>query len=384
MKRILSMTLCALMLFSLAAFACAAGDGYSDVTGEEWYAEAVAALREKGIMDGVGDNRFDPEGVFTRAQLATVLYRLAGEPAVRGEDGFTDTEPSKWYSDAVLWASQEGIVGGYGNGLFGTGDPTTQEQLAVMLWRSAGSYVLGSEYADAAGIENGASDWAFDAVRWARVDGLLTDAIGFEPTAAATRAQVADMVYHYLQLLEKFSEVDAVSGATPKAGEDGGKVLVAYFSCTGNTEKIAGYIAEELGATAYCITPETPYTADDLDYRNSSSRTATENSDPDARPAISGSVENMADYDVVFLGYPIWYGQAPKIIYTFVESYDLGGKTIIPFCTSGSSGIAGSTASLSRSAPDADWQSGNRFSGNASRDSVQRWIDGLGLQRGAE
>ena len=92
----------------------------------------------------------------------------------------------------------------------------------------------------------------------------------------------------------------------------------------------------------------------------------------------------MADYDVVFLGYPIWYGQAPKIIYTFVESYDLGGKTIIPFCTSGSSGIAGSTASLSRSAPDADWQSGNRFSGNASRDSVQRWIDGLGLQRGAE
>ena len=257
MKRILSMTLCALMLFSLAAFACAAGDGYSDVTGEEWYAEAVAALREKGIMDGVGDNRFDPEGVFTRAQLATVLYRLAGEPAVRGEDGFTDTEPGKWYSDAVLWASQEGIVGGYGNGLFGTGDPTTQEQLAVMLWRSAGSYVLGSEYADAAGIENGASDWAFDAVRWARVDGLLTDAIGFEPTAAATRAQVADMVYHYLQLLEKFSEVDAVSGATPKAGEDGGKVLVAYFSCTGNTEKIAGYIAEELGATAYCITPTT-------------------------------------------------------------------------------------------------------------------------------
>ena len=133
MKRILSIMLCAAMLFSLAAFAWAAGDGYADVTGDEWYAEAVAALREKGIMDGVGDNRFDPDGVFTRAQLATVLYRLAGEPAVRGEDGFTDTEPGKWYSDAVLWASQEGIVGGYGNGLFGTGDPTTQEQLAVML-----------------------------------------------------------------------------------------------------------------------------------------------------------------------------------------------------------------------------------------------------------
>ena len=139
MKRLPPILLCAVLLISLAASACAAGSGYTDVTGDEWYAEAVAELREKGIMDGVGDNRFDPNGIFTRAQLATVLYRLADKPTVRGEDGFTDTEPGKWYSDAVLWASQNGIVSGYGNGLFGTMDPTTQEQLAVMLWRSAGS-----------------------------------------------------------------------------------------------------------------------------------------------------------------------------------------------------------------------------------------------------
>lgn len=139
-------------------------------------------LREKGIMDGVGGNRFDPNGIFTRAQLATVLYRLTDKPTVRGEDSFTDTEPGKWYTDAVLWASQNGIVSGYGNGLFGTTDPTTQEQLAVMLWRSAEAYMLGSEYADAGGVENKASDWAFDAVRWARVDDLLTDGIAFEPT----------------------------------------------------------------------------------------------------------------------------------------------------------------------------------------------------------
>jgi hypothetical protein len=214
------------MLISLAAFAFAAGNGYADVNEDEWYAEAVAALKEKGIMDGVGDNRFDPDGIFTRAQLATVLYRLADKPAVRGEDSFTDTEPGTWYSDAVLWASQTGVVSGYGNGLFGTTDPTTQEQLAVMLWRSAGSYVLGSEYADAGGAENRASDWAFDAVRWARVDGLLTDAIAFEPAAAATRGQVADMVYRYLQLLEKFSESDAVSGATPQAEKDGKNMVL--------------------------------------------------------------------------------------------------------------------------------------------------------------
>ena len=226
MKRLPPILLCAVLLISLAASACAAGSGYTDVTGDEWYAEAVAVLREKGIMDGVGDNRFDPNGIFTRAQLATVLYRLADKPTVSGEDGFTDTEPGKWYSDAVLWASQNGIVSGYGNGLFGTTDPTTQEQLAVMLWRSAGSYVLGSEYADVSGVENKASDWAFDAVRWARVDGLLTDAVAFEPAAAATRAQVADMVYRYLQLLEKFSDVDAVSGATPQTDKDGKNMIL--------------------------------------------------------------------------------------------------------------------------------------------------------------
>ncbi len=225
MKRLSLFLFCAVLLISLAASACAAGSGYTDVTGDEWYAEAVAVLREKGIMDGVGDKRFDPNAVFTRAQLATVLYRLADKPAVSGEDCFIDTEPGKWYSDAVLWASQNGVVSGYGNGLFGITDPSTQEQLAVMIWRSAGAYVLGSEYADAGGVENKASDWAFDAVRWARVDGLLTDAVAFEPTAAATRAQVADMVYRYLQLLEKFSEADAVSGATPQT-EKGGKNMI--------------------------------------------------------------------------------------------------------------------------------------------------------------
>ena len=211
------MILCIVMLFSLVTFAGAAANGYADVGGDAWCAEAVMALREKDIMNGVGHNRFDPDGVFTRAQLATVLYRLAGEPAVSGEDDFVDTKSGKWYSDAVLWASQNGIVSGCGNGLFGTNDPATQEQLAVMLWRSAGAYVLGSEYADANGVENAASGWAVDGVRWARVDGLLTDAIPFEPTQAATRAQAADMVCRYLQLLERFADVDAVSSATTKA-----------------------------------------------------------------------------------------------------------------------------------------------------------------------
>ena len=189
---------------------------FSDVPDSAWYAEAVRVVSERGLMNGTGEGKFSPEEPFTRAQLATVLYRMAGSPPVTGDDDFSDTEPGAWYSGAVLWASQIGVVGGYGDGRFGTGDATTQEQLAVMLWRDAGSYVLGGEYTDARGVENHASDWAVNAVRWARVDGLFTDAIPFEPRSAATRAQVADMVQRYLLLLERFADVDAVSGATQK------------------------------------------------------------------------------------------------------------------------------------------------------------------------
>lgn len=388
MKKASCFLLTLLLLLSLGVSACAAGQGYRDVPEDAWYAGAVAALREKDIMNGVGNERFDPEGVFTRAQLATVLYRLAGRPALEGEDGFTDTESGQWYSDAVLWAAQTGVVEGYGNGLFGPADPTTQEQLAVMLWRNAGSYVLGEEYAAADGVENGAGDWAFDAVRWARVDGLLTEAVPFRPKAPATRAQVADMVNRYLQLLERFSEVDAVSGATQKPGEGGetevsggdSRVLVAYFSCTGTTEKIAGYIAGELGAESWRITPETPYTSADLNYSDSSTRATMEQNDPSARPAISGTPENLADYEVIFLGYPIWWGQAPKVLYTFVESCALSGKTVVPFCTSGSSGLGSSAENLSQSAPDAVWLEGRRFSGSDSRETVAAWVRGLGLE----
>ncbi len=219
MKRTVSVIL---MMLLLVMPACGGSDpGYTDVPDGAWYGEAAAALWEKGVMEGVGGGLFDPDGVFTRAQLVTVLYRLAGEPAVEGEDGFADTQPGAWYADAVLWAFQKGIVNGYGNGSFGTDDPTTQEQLAVMLWRSAGSYVLGDEYAHPDGAENAAADWAFDGVRWARVDGLLTDAVPFEPALPAARAQAADMVYRYLQLLERFSDADAVSGATPQADRGG-------------------------------------------------------------------------------------------------------------------------------------------------------------------
>ncbi len=158
------------------------------------------------------------------------------------------------------------------------------------------------------------------------------------------------------------------------------KVLVAYFSCSGNTKKIAQNIADIEGAETYEIIPETPYTAADLNYSNPQSRASNENSDPGARPAIAGSVDNLNQYDTVFLGYPIWYGQAPKIISTFLESYDFSGKTIIPFCTSGSSDIGSSDTNLhSLTAGSVNWKPGERFSTGASREAIKEWIDGLRL-----
>lgn len=125
--------------------------------------------------------------------------------------------------------------------------------------------------------------------------------------------------------------------------------------------------------------PEIPYTAADLNYGDSSSRTSVEMRDPNARPAISGAAADMGQYNTIFLGYPIWHGEAPKIISTFLESYDFSGKTIVPFCTSGGSGIGASAAHLHSLANGAEWLSGRRFSGNASQSDVTTWLGSLGL-----
>lgn len=159
----------------------------------------------------------------------------------------------------------------------------------------------------------------------------------------------------------------------------GSGTLVAYFSATGNTEQIAGMIAAETAADLYEIMPETPYATADLDYGNSSSRANMEQNDVAARPTISGLVENMESYATVFLGYPIWHGQAPRIISTFLESYDFSGKTIIPFCTSHSSGKGSSDTTLHSLATSADWLSGERFDSGTSRDTVKEWIDNMNI-----
>lgn len=167
---------------------------------------------------------------------------------------------------------------------------------------------------------------------------------------------------------------------TEETGEENSKVLVAYFSATGTTKTLAEYAADAMGADLYEIVPEEPYTDDDLNYSDRNTRATVEQNDKNVRPAISGSVENMEQYEIVFLAFPIWWGEEPRIMDTFVEAYDFSGKTVVPFCTSGGSGIGSSGENMqSLSTGDATWLDGERLSSSASREDMVDWINGLGL-----
>ena len=151
------------------------------------------------------------------------------------------------------------------------------------------------------------------------------------------------------------------------------KTVVVYFSCTNTTKGIADKITKVLECDLWRIEPETPYTSADLDY-NSDCRANREQNDDAARPAIKGSTD-LSKYDVVYVGFPIWWGKMPKIMWTFFEAYDLSGKTIIPFCTSGSSGISTAMGEIRSLEPNAMVKEGRRFESNASEQTIKSWVE---------
>lgn len=166
---------------------------FGDVTAEHWGEEAVAFVSARGLMQGVGGGAFDPDGTMDRAMIATVLYRLERKPDVETKADFADVEDGTWYSAAITWASETGIVEGYGES-FGTGDPVTREQLAVMLWRLSGRPA-------AAAVEAGASDWAAQAMSWAISAGLIQgDENGYRAGDTASRAEAAAILMRYIDL----------------------------------------------------------------------------------------------------------------------------------------------------------------------------------------
>ena len=176
----------------------------------------------------------------------------------------------------------------------------------------------------------------------------------------------------------------AAPAAEPEATEEAataeeGKTLVVYFSATGNTETAANYIAEATGADIFVLEPVEPYTSDDLRWTDENSRVVYEHDNPDARAVelVASTVENWDDYDTVFIGYPIWWGIAAWPVDTFVQANDFTGKTVIPFCTSSSSGLGDSGELLAEMAGTGEWLEGMRFSSRVSEEDVQAWLDEL-------
>ena len=156
------------------------------------------------------------------------------------------------------------------------------------------------------------------------------------------------------------------------------KKLVAYFSASGVTEKMAKTLAEVTGADLFEIQPAVPYTTADLDWMNKKSRSSVEMSNPDSRPEIGNKIPDMGQYDTVFVGFPIWWYVAPTIINTFLESYDFTGKKIATFATSGGSGMGKTDSILKKCAPNADWKEGERF-GSADKNALKAWAESQGM-----
>lgn len=155
------------------------------------------------------------------------------------------------------------------------------------------------------------------------------------------------------------------------------RTLVAYFTASGHgvTKKVAERLAEATGADLYEIEPQEKYTAADIDWTNKQSRSSLENADLSARPAIKGHVENFAQYEKVFVGFPVWWYREPRIIDTFIESENFSGKKVIPFATSGSSQIGDSGKNLKELAPDATVEEGKRFPADVSVDDLRTWAE---------
>ncbi len=165
--------------------------------------------------------------------------------------------------------------------------------------------------------------------------------------------------------------LDGVGAAADKGHSD---ILVVYFSATGTTKGVAEKIAQLTGADLFEIVPKQPYTAADLNWNDSGSRTSLERNDPSCRPEIDGDPADLDGYSMIFIGYPIWWGDVPHIMKTFAESYDFEEITMIPFCTSRSSGVGQSAKHLEESAEGGRWVEGTRLEGDISEDDLLMWI----------
>lgn len=281
MKRVLSLILAVIVILSASVTALAADTGFDDVPENAWYADAVAYVRDNGLMSGTSATTFSPDAATSRGQIATILYRAAGSPAVTGGTNFSDVSSTAYYATATRWASANGIVTGYPNGNFGPDEPITRQQIAAILWRCAGSPAAdrGTDFAD----ESTISAYASTAVDWARENGIMNGKDGnrFDPNGNATRAQAAVILRNYMQ--RNSTAPEPAPDSTPTPAPSGSRSLVVYFSASGNTETAAEYIADAANADLFELVPVDPYTDADLNWTADGSRVNQEHENESLR-----------------------------------------------------------------------------------------------------
>lgn len=204
-----------------------------------------------------------------------------------------------------------------------------------------------------------------------------TSAPEISNSAASSETQEPSAVPESTESAESTEE----PSSQPETEGDAGGTLVVYYSATGNTEQVANYIADITGGDLFELEPVEPYTSDDLDWTDDNSRVSQEYYDESLRDVelVADTVKKWDSYDTVFIGYPIWWGIAAWPTDGFVEANDFTGKTVIPFCTSASSGIGESGELLAELAGTGDWQEGMRFRSSVSESDVQEWLDSLNL-----
>ena len=205
---------------------------------------------------------------------------------------------------------------------------------------------------------------------------LVNETTATEPKVETAKRTEETTTKAVEQTLEQVTEADQNSNAVNEENEmTTNEVLVAYFSATGTTKRVAEKIAELTGADLYEIVPANPYSSADLNWHDNNSRSTKEMDDPNVRPEIGSSDISLDQYKTIYLGYPIWWGDAPRIMATFVEKYNFDGKKVIQFCTSGGSGIGRSGSNLRNLAGSGSFANGERLNSSADTNNIQNFIN---------
>lgn len=181
--------------------------------------------------------------------------------------------------------------------------------------------------------------------------------------------------YFIINNSNKTEPQNSISSTSQNEVKTNKKIAIVYFSVTGTTKRVAEFIKDATNSDIFEIIPKRKYTSEDLNYGDNDTRATKEQNDKNSRPEIANNID-ISDYDIIFIGYPIWWGNTPRIIQTFIENHELNGKTMIPFCTSGSSEISSSENTL-KTYNGINWISGKRFSSSTSQSEINSWVKSL-------